>query len=113
MIITEGDSAKTSALSGIAALSDKERQCYGVMAIKGKILNVRKSEQKAVKKNDEINNLISAWGLDNRTYDNEADLNTLRYGVNNGMVAGAVGVGYSVTVVGGLVDGATGHYSLY
>ena len=53
----------------------------GVMAIKGKILNVRKSEQKAVKKNDEINNLISAWGLDyNRTYDNEADLNTLRYG---------------------------------
>ena len=51
------------------------------MAIKGKILNVRKSEQKAVKKNDEINNLISAWGLNyNRTYDNEADLNTLRYG---------------------------------
>ena len=81
LIITEGDSAKTSALSGIAALSDAARECYGVMAIKGKILNVRKSEQKAVNKNDEINNLISAWGLDyNRTYENEADLNTLRYG---------------------------------
>ena len=51
------------------------------MALKGKVLNVRKSEQKQVNKNDEINNIINAWGLDyNRTYDNEKDLASLRYG---------------------------------
>ena len=51
------------------------------MALKGKVLNVRKSEQKQVNKNEEINNIINAWGLDyNRTYDNVKDLATLRYG---------------------------------
>ena len=79
--MTEGDSAKTSAIAGISALSREERSYYGVLPLRGKVLNVRKNSQAVVNKNETFNAIIKAWGLNyNLSYDNQKDLDTLRYG---------------------------------
>ena len=56
--MTEGDSAKTSAIAGISALSTEERSHYGVLPLRGKVLNVRKYKQGKVNKNDTFNAII-------------------------------------------------------
>ena len=44
LILTEGDSAKAMAISGLSAIP-KSRNFYGVFPLKGKLLNVRKTIQ--------------------------------------------------------------------
>ncbi|XP_032456778.1 DNA topoisomerase 2 isoform X2 [Nasonia vitripennis] len=78
LILTEGDSAKSMAVSGIASIG---RDKYGVFPLKGKILNVREATHKQILENAEINNLIKILGLQyKKKYETRDDLKTLRYG---------------------------------
>jgi DNA topoisomerase-2 len=79
LIITEGDSAKTLAVSGLSVIG---RDFYGVYPVQGKMLNVREAATPKVIENKEIKDLIQAIGLNpQRTYaDWEKDAPTLRYG---------------------------------
>ncbi|XP_034171791.2 DNA topoisomerase 2 isoform X1 [Osmia lignaria lignaria] len=78
LILTEGDSAKTMAVSGLAAIG---RDKYGIFPLRGKILNVREATHKQILENAEINNLIKILGLQyKKKYETRDDLKTLRYG---------------------------------
>ena len=75
MILTEGDSAKAFAISGLSVIG---RDKYGVFPLKGKLLNVRDVEDKKIGDNEEITNLKKIMGLKQSvTYENTNDL---RYG---------------------------------
>ncbi|KAI8426016.1 hypothetical protein MSG28_004992 [Choristoneura fumiferana] len=78
LILTEGDSAKTLAVSGLSVVG---RDHYGVFPLKGKPLNVRDASHKQVLENVEINNLIKILGLQyKKKYTSVDDLKSLRYG---------------------------------
>ncbi|XP_050666367.1 DNA topoisomerase 2 isoform X6 [Leptidea sinapis] len=78
LILTEGDSAKTLAVSGLSVVG---RDHFGVFPLKGKPLNVRDASHKQVLENVEINNLIKILGLQyKKKYNTMDDLKTLRYG---------------------------------
>lgn len=75
LILTEGDSAKSMAISG---LSEVGRNKFGVFPLKGKLMNVKDTSTKKLSENEEINNLKKILGLEsNRVY---TDANDLRYG---------------------------------
>ncbi|XP_035780971.1 DNA topoisomerase 2-like [Anopheles albimanus] len=78
LILTEGDSAKTLAVSGLGVVG---RDTYGVFPLRGKLLNVREATHKQILENAEINNLIKILGLQyKKKYLTTEDLKTLRYG---------------------------------
>ncbi|KAI8042943.1 hypothetical protein M5D96_004267 [Drosophila gunungcola] len=78
LILTEGDSAKSLAVSGLGVIG---RNFYGVFPLRGKLLNVREANFKQLSENAEINNLCKIIGLQyKKKYLNEDDLKTLRYG---------------------------------
>lgn len=78
LILTEGDSAKTLAVSGLGVIG---RDKYGVFPLKGKILNVREATHKQIIENAEINNIIKIVGLQyKKKYETPEDMKTLRYG---------------------------------
>ncbi|KAH7931487.1 hypothetical protein HPB49_025700 [Dermacentor silvarum] len=78
LILTEGDSAKSLAVSGLAVVG---RDKFGVFPLKGKILNVREATHKQILENAEINNVIKIMGLQyKKKYESVEDLKTLRYG---------------------------------
>ena len=75
LILTEGDSAKAMALSG---LSQEQRKYYGVFPLKGKVLNVKDTSVRKVEQTEEIANLKKIVGLESgKEY---ADVKSLRYG---------------------------------
>ena len=76
IIFTEGDSAKATALAGLAVVG---RDRYGVFPLKGKVLNVDDIKNlKKIMQNAEINNIIKIMGLEtNKKY---TSVDTLRYG---------------------------------
>lgn len=63
LIITEGDSAKSFAVSGTAALELKERKLYGIYPIRGKFLNVRDISMKVISDNKVAMELLKILGL--------------------------------------------------
>lgn len=75
LILTEGLSAKTFAMSGLSVIG---RENYGVYPLKGKCLNVREATQKQLLENEEINNLKQIIGLQHGKTYNSVD--SLRYG---------------------------------
>ena len=78
LILTEGDSAKSLAMSGIEVVG---RENFGVFPLKGKLLNVRDASQKVLLANEEIQNIIKILGLQvGKDYSNEQAVKTLRYG---------------------------------
>lgn len=78
LILTEGDSAKSLAVSGLGVVG---RDHYGVFPLRGKLLNVREATHKQILENAEINNLIKILGLQyKKKYTTMDDLKTLRYG---------------------------------
>ncbi|KAH8238090.1 hypothetical protein KR026_007497 [Drosophila bipectinata] len=78
LILTEGDSAKSLAVSGLGVIG---RNFYGVFPLRGKLLNVREANFKQLSENAEINNLCKIIGLQyKKKYLTEDDLKTLRYG---------------------------------
>ena len=75
LILTEGDSAKAMAISG---LSQEQRKLYGVFPLKGKLLNVKDISAKKVEATEEIANLKKIIGLESgKKY---IDVRSLRYG---------------------------------
>ena len=78
LILTEGDSAKTLAVSGISVVG---KDYYGVYPLKGKLLNVREANVKQITENKEISDLVKIVGLVyKKKYETMDDLKTLRYG---------------------------------
>lgn len=78
LILTEGDSAKATAVSGLGVIG---RDYYGVFPLRGKLLNVREATHKQILENAEINNLIKILGLQyKKKYNSPEDMKTLRYG---------------------------------
>ena len=75
LILTEGDSAKAMALSG---LSQEQRKFYGVYPLKGKVLNVKDTSDAKVEQTKEIAELKKIIGLQSgKKYE---DTSSLRYG---------------------------------
>jgi DNA topoisomerase II len=75
LILTEGDSAKTTAISGLSVVG---RDFYGVFPLRGKLLNTRTATFSQVSANKEINDIKQILGLQSgKDYKNITDL---RYG---------------------------------
>lgn len=78
LILTEGDSAKTSCIAGLSVVG---RDRYGVFPLRGKLLNVRDATFKQLTENKEIQNIMTIMGLEmGKKYDEHSDLKALRYG---------------------------------
>jgi DNA topoisomerase II len=77
LILTEGDSAKALAISGLSVIG---RDYYGVFPLRGKLLNVREASHKQIMENAEICNLKKILGLQQGKTYNPETLKTLRYG---------------------------------
>ena len=78
LILTEGDSAKATAMAGLGVIG---RDYYGVFPLKGKILNVRDAPPAQLLANEEIKSLKLILGLkQNLDYSNINNFNKLRYG---------------------------------
>jgi DNA topoisomerase-2 len=75
LILTEGDSAKALAISGLSVVG---RDRYGVFPLRGKLLNVRDATHQQIMNNAEINYIKQILGLQHgKSY---TDSKTLRYG---------------------------------
>ena len=75
LILTEGDSAKSMAISGLSVVG---RDIYGAFPLKGKVMNVRDASLDQIMKNAEITNMKKILGLEtNKVY---KDTKSLRYG---------------------------------
>lgn len=75
LILTEGLSASTFAISGLSIVG---RDKYGIFPLKGKVLNVKDTSSKKVAENEEITNLKKILGLENgKVYES---VDSLRYG---------------------------------
>jgi len=75
LILTEGDSAATSAISGLKVVG---REAWGVFPLKGKMLNVRDVSADKFSKNEELASIKKILGLEQgKKYES---LKTLRYG---------------------------------
>lgn len=76
LLVCEGDSAKSGLVAG------RSSEFQAVYGVRGKILNVLKAAANAVMKNQEINNLVVALGLDYNPQTGKMvyDKDKLRYG---------------------------------
>ena len=75
LILTEGDSAATSAITGLSVVG---RERWGVFPLKGKMLNVRDVSADKFAKNEELTSIKKILGLEQgKKY---SDLKSLRYG---------------------------------
>ena len=77
LILTEGDSAKTLAVSGIAVVG---RDNFGVFPLKGKPLNPRDEADSKVRANEELTNIVKIMGIDRKTAYTRETVRKLRYG---------------------------------
>lgn len=75
LILTEGDSAATSAISGLNVVG---RERYGVYPLRGKLLNVKDISQDKFNKNEELTAIKAIVGL--RQGQKYKDRKDLRYG---------------------------------
>lgn len=75
LILTEGDSAKALAISGLSIVG---RGRYGVFPLRGKVMNVKDATAQKIAENKEITDLKKIIGLQNGK--NYTDLSELRYG---------------------------------
>ncbi|KAM0687539.1 DNA topoisomerase 2 [Conglomerata obtusa] len=75
LILTEGDSAKALAVSGLSVVG---RDLYGVFPLRGKLLNVREANHKQIMDNNEIGAIKKILGLQHgKEY---SSTESLRYG---------------------------------
>lgn len=76
LVLCEGDSAATTAISGLSVVG---RDYWGVFPLKGKLLNTRGASLKAVLGNVEIQSLLKILGLD-MSKQSTISKSDLRYG---------------------------------
>lgn len=79
LILTEGDSAKSTAISGISAIPNG-RNYWGVYPLRGKLLNVREASTTQINGNQEITDIKKILGLKSGTTYNQDSIKELRYG---------------------------------
>lgn len=80
LILTEGMSAKTLADYGVSILQGGKSR-FGILALRGKLLNVRDEAKTKINKNKEITNLKQLLGLQQGVdYNNDENFKKLRYG---------------------------------
>ncbi|KAH3663840.1 hypothetical protein OGAPHI_005243 [Ogataea philodendri] len=77
LILTEGDSALSLAVSGLAVVG---RDYYGCYPLRGKMLNVREASTDQIMKNAEIQAIKQIMGLQHKKHYDASNVNTLRYG---------------------------------
>lgn len=78
LILTEGDSAKALAVAGLEVVG---RDKYGVLPLRGKVLNARSASKKMLLENKELIDLCKVLGLDfNKKYTTDIRNCGLRYG---------------------------------
>jgi DNA topoisomerase II len=78
LILTEGDSAKATAMAGLSVIG---KDYYGILPMKGKVLNIREASTSQLLNNEEINNIKTIMGLkQGEDYSSDAKFATLRYG---------------------------------
>uniref|UniRef100_A0A6C0DP55 DNA topoisomerase (ATP-hydrolyzing) n=1 Tax=viral metagenome TaxID=1070528 RepID=A0A6C0DP55_9ZZZZ len=75
LILTEGDSAATSAISGLTVVG---REKFGIFPLRGKLLNVKDISQEKFNKNEELTAIKAILGL--RQGSKYKDTKDLRYG---------------------------------
>ncbi|KND03704.1 DNA topoisomerase 2 [Spizellomyces punctatus DAOM BR117] len=75
LILTEGDSAKSLAVSGLSVVG---RDNFGVFPLRGKLLNVREASHSQITQNTEINAIKQILGLQHGKVYTSTD--SLRYG---------------------------------
>jgi len=76
LILTEGDSAKSTAISGLSVIG---RDYYGVFPLRGKIMNVKDVTYQKISDNGEITALKKILGLE-QNKDYSKNISSLRYG---------------------------------
>jgi len=79
LVLTEGDSAKATAISGISAIPNG-RNLWGVYPLRGKLLNVREASTAQINGNQEITDIKKILGLKSGTTYNQDNIRELRYG---------------------------------
>jgi DNA topoisomerase-2 len=79
LILTEGDSAQSLAVAGLSALSEEKRKYYGIMPLKGKLINPKECKFSKIEKNDEFVELKQELGL-KQGGDYSKSLAGLKYG---------------------------------
>lgn len=78
LLLVEGDSAKTFAMSGLNVIG---RDYFGIFPLKGKLLNTREASSSQIAKNDEITHIKQILGLKQGVdYSIEENFKQLRYG---------------------------------
>ncbi|KAK6537718.1 DNA topoisomerase 2 [Orbilia ellipsospora] len=77
LILTEGDSAKALAMSGMEVVG---RDLFGVFPLRGKMLNVRDAPADQIAKNAEIQNIKQILGLQHKKQYDAKTIKDLRYG---------------------------------
>lgn len=77
LIVTEGDSALTMALSATSVIG---REKFGCFPLRGKLLNVRDAPSQQVSNNTEITNIKKILGLQNGVKYDVNSVKKLRYG---------------------------------
>ncbi|WBW72278.1 DNA topoisomerase II [Schizosaccharomyces osmophilus] len=75
LVLTEGDSARSQALSGLSVVG---RDYYGIFPLRGKLLNVREASHTQIMNNKEIQAIKKIMGLVHKK--NYTDAKELRYG---------------------------------
>lgn len=83
LILCEGLSAKTYAVCGIevGAFGKQGRDYFGILPLRGKVLNTRNANVTTISKNKEITDLIQALGLRyGIDYSDDKNFETLNYG---------------------------------
>lgn len=81
LIITEGNSARTSAISCIAQLPKDHSRYWGVYPVRGKFINVINAKPEDLAHNRELQDIINILGLDpSLDYTDNKNFSKLRYG---------------------------------
>jgi DNA gyrase/topoisomerase IV subunit B len=80
LILTEGDSAKSSILAGLSVFGTKCRDTFGVFPLRGKFINVRDTNLDKVSSNEEVKNLKTILGLQQGKVYTQENIKELRYG---------------------------------
>lgn len=76
LILTEGDSAKVTAVAGVSAMANGRKK-YGIFPLRGKVMNVKDQQSGKIASNEEITHIKKALGLEQgKDY---KDLSSLRY----------------------------------
>ena len=84
LIVCEGDSAKTYATTGIeiGAYGKKGRDWFGILPLRGVVLNTRNADVDKIAGNKELSDIIAALGLRYGVdYTEEENYQSLRYGM--------------------------------